>query len=256
MKKPLLASCTLLTLQLCSNWVFGQTAVAPPDTTLLTSAMEHMHLRYRETVGSSAALYSGQQYVNYASGTAQGHQFFKSKNDLPGSVFYDGYEFTGLAMQYDAKQDALLVNSYNSPAKFRLVDERVEHFVIDGHRFVRIVADSAAADVVTTGFYELLYEGGPQLRVLAKHSKNLQIRMGQRMSYQEFIDIDRYYLQKGNRYYPVSKKGSVLALFSDRKKELKKYAAEQKLRFSKEKRAEAIVQLAKYYHGLTQAAAR
>ncbi|AYA35744.1 hypothetical protein D3Y59_00945 [Hymenobacter oligotrophus] len=233
----------------------AQAPAAPADTTLLSAATEHMHRRYREALGSSAALYSGVQYVNYASGTAQGHQFFKSKNDMRGSVHYDGYEFTDLAIQYDAKLDALLVNSFNSPAKFRLVDERVKHFVIDGHRFVRIVADSAAAEVVSTGYYELLFEGGP-LQVLAKHGKDLQTRMGQRMSYQEFTDVDRYFLRKGGAYHPVGSKGSALAVLNDRKKELKKYAAEQKLKFGKETRAAALVQLAQHYHRLTQATAR
>ncbi|UYZ59393.1 hypothetical protein [Hymenobacter latericus] len=256
MRNLVLTSCALLLAPVCGIGALAQTPAAPADTTLLTAATEHLHRRYREALGSSAALYNGVQYVNYASATAQGHQFFKSKNELRGSVHYDGYEFTDLAMQYDAKLDALLVNSFNSPAKFRLVDERVRHFVIDGHRFVRLVADSASAKVLTTGYYELLFAGGPQLQVLAKHGKDLQTRMGPRLSYQEFTDVDRYYLRKGNAYHPVGSKGSVLAVLHDRKKELKKYAAEQNLKFKKENRATAIAQLVRHYHALTQAAAR
>ncbi|OON69609.1 hypothetical protein [Hymenobacter sp. CRA2] len=228
---------------------------APADSSLLASTVQNMHQRYLTAVGGGAALYTGLLYTNYLPANSRGHQYFLSNEELNGSVRFNGYDFVNIPLQYDIRLDVLITNSYNSPVKLMLLSEEVESFTIDGHRFKRIVADPAAESSVTTGFYEVLYAGKSGLQALARHSKTTQDLLEQRVYYKVLINVDRYFIVRNGTYYPVAKKGSVLAAIGDRKKELKKYASEQKLAFSKEQRLASIVALTAYYDQLNQASA-
>lgn len=62
---------------------------------------------------------------------------------------------------------------------------------------------------------------------------------------------ERYYVIKGNRCHPVKNKRTLLNLFPDKKKELNRYAREQRLNFKK-RPEQAFVTIVKQYEALNR----
>ncbi|HEX8532057.1 MAG TPA: hypothetical protein VF646_18610, partial [Cytophagales bacterium] len=67
----------------------------------------------------------------------------------------------------------------------------------------------------------------------------------------EFYGRDRYFLRKDGQFHAVKGKGSVLAVFDDRKKELQKFLREQKIRYKRNPES-TMVLLARQYDALTK----
>lgn len=167
---------------------------------------------------------------------------------LPGAATYQGRDFPSLQLQYDLLLDQVVLSQPGNPLRLRFIDERVRAFAIDGHHFVRLVADSARADVVRTGYYELLADGPVQ--VLAKRSKLLYEHLNKPYVDVSFVEVNRLYLPRAGRYYAVRSKGVALRLFADRGKEMQQYLKAHRLRFNSPNRESSVVELARYYNGL------
>jgi hypothetical protein len=247
MTTPTVAVVALLSLFALSKPAFGQTAAA--DTSL-SAALTHARELYLRSFTGLPQLINGPEYVDYAKPyhARIDHQFFPSPEKQPGSVYYNDHHFTGLLLAYDVVLDKVLISPPNSPLTLRLVDEKVRYFYLKENHFVRLVADEAKGEGIRTGFYELLVDSTVQ--VVAKRAKRLKEHIIQKDIDVEFIKADKLFLKKDNKYYPITKKASIIRLFSDRDKEIQAYLREQKLSFKKAQFESAVVRLAKYYCSL------
>lgn len=247
MKTPAVLWAILLGLAALSLPALGQPAAAETDAATPTAAALKL---YAAASPGNSQLYNGPEYLDYSKRfrIRTGHQFFASPTPLPGSVYYNDHYFSGLQLAYDAVLDQVVLGVPSSPLTLRFINDNVRYFTLDGHRFVRIVADSTTADVLRTGFYEVLVDSTVQ--VLAKRAKRMQERAEQQYINAEFTVTDKLFIKKAGRYYPVSSKSSVTRLFADRSKEIQQYAQEHKLKFGKATREAAVVQLAAYYCSL------
>lgn len=246
--KTLRAVCAvgLCTLAL-SPVALGQTAVPDFD---LTAAVAAAQQQYTTAFAGHPQLFSGPEYVDYAKRYhfQEGHQFFLLPEKQTGSVYYNEHYFTNLKLSYDEVFDQVLISPPGSPLTLRLINENVRYFTINDHHFIRLVADSAANKVIRTGFFEVLLDSTVQ--VLAKRSKRMQERIVHPDVNVEFTAADKLFIRKGDQYYVVASKSSVLHLFADRSREVQKYIQEHKLRFKKDQREAAIVQITSYYCSL------
>ena len=226
---------------------FGQTAVPDFD---LAAAEATARQQYTAAFAGHPQLFSGPEYMDYAKRyhSQEGHQFYLLPEKQAGSVYYNERFFSNLKLGYDAVLDQVLISPPGSPLTLRLISENVRYFSIKDHHFIRLVADSAASKVIHTGFFEVLLDSTVQ--VLAKRSKRMQERIVHPDINVEFTPTDKLFIRKDGQYYVVASKSSVLHLFADRSKEIQKYIQEHKLRFKKDLREAAIVQVASYYSGL------
>lgn len=229
-----------------SQWVAAQS----PGAAAPAPAAAWAQQQYNQALRVHPQLYSGPEYLDYARrySTRVGHQFFLSPEKQPGSVLYNHHHFEGLQLAYDIVLDQLVLQHATSPLSLRLINENVESFTLAGHRFIRLVPDSAAAGTLSTGYYEVLVEGPVQL--LARRVKQMQKKLNQDKAYTQFFSMDKLFIRKAGVYYPVSKKSSVTRLFADRSKEVQRYVQEHKLRFRKARREADIVELTRYYGSL------
>ncbi|MBC7919685.1 MAG: hypothetical protein H7Z75_01200, partial [Ferruginibacter sp.] len=147
---------------------------------------------------------------------------------------------------YDIVGDELIIQHYNRGFEIQLLREKISHFSLPNHTFVRLVPDSTNA-ALRAGFYDQLYDG--KVAVLAKRTKIVEESTTQGTTRKEFVSQDRYFIRKDQAYYPVKSKGSVMNVFKDRKKPLSKYLKEKKIRF-REDPEYATVALARYYDTL------
>ena len=225
---------------------------APGLEARLPAAAEALRQEYSASTVNYPYLYNGPEYADYTRKyhTRTGHPYFLQATLLPGTATYDGREFANLQLQYDLVLDQVVLAQPNNPLRLRFINEKMHAFSVDGHRFVRLVAkaDSASADVIRTGYYELLAEGPVQ--VLARHSKTLYEHINKPYIDASFSETHRLYMQKAGRYYAVRSKSVALRLFADRSAAMQQYLKEHRLRFNKASRESSVVELAHYYNGL------
>ncbi|WP_324673142.1 hypothetical protein [Hymenobacter sp. GOD-10R] len=219
--------------------------------TPLAAASNNVQQKDQRTVDASPQLYNGPEYIDYAQRyqVRNGHQFFLLPDKQPGSVYYNDHSFAGLSMQYDVVLGQLVLQHVTSPLSLHLINEHVRSFTLAGHHFIRLVTDSSASAVVQTGYYEVLVDSTVQL--LAKRVKQLHEKINQNRIEAEFLPTDKLFIRKAGVYYSVNKKRSVTQVFSDRSKEVQKYIQDNKLKFKKARREADIVQLTRYYAGLS-----
>jgi hypothetical protein len=227
-----------------SQPAYSQSAVFDADLATSVAAAQKL---YSASFPVHSQLYSGPEYLDYTKQyyASTGHQFFALPTRQPGSVYYNDHYFTGLQLAYDEVLDQVVLGMPNSPLTLRLINDNVRYFTLDGHRFVRVVADSATGNTIRTGYYEVLLDSTVQ--VLAKRVKRMQKRIEQRNINVQFTATDKLFIKKNGRYYPVSSKSAVTRVLADHSQEIQKYAREHKLKFSKAEREAAIVELAAYY---------
>lgn len=226
---------------------FGQ--VAAPEANL-SASVAAAQKRYSDSFLGSPQLYNGPEYVDYALRyhARIGHQFFLTPEKQPGSVQYNNQRFGNLRLTYDVVLDQVVLPHPTSPLSLRLINEWVGGFSINGHRFVRLVADSASGKVLRTGYYEVLVDSTVQ--VLAKRAKRQQEQIVDRRVDVEFIPADRLFIKKGGVYHPVGTKAAVVRLLADRGQEVQRYIQEHNLQFNKTQREAATVELVRYYCSL------
>lgn len=230
---------------------FAQSAAA--DTAFLQHSKAHAVAAYKNALGAQTQLYNGTEYVDYRLPYFEGHQFFTSNVAENGHVFYDGAWYTDVPMLYDVVRDELLIPYSTTGLKMKLIGSKVDTFQLHDHLYVRLKPDSAIAAALQPGFYDLLYSGDTQF--LTKRIKQMEDRATQDGMEGEFRNVDKYFIRKDGVYHQVGSKRSVYSVLGDRKKELKKFASSQQLKFRKEKEA-AILALVTYYDSLNAAKAQ
>ena len=239
----LLMTASLLLSQRASAQTPGPEARLPP-------AAEALRQEYAGESVKYPYLYNGPEYAEYTRKyhTLKGNPFFLKPEMLPGTANYNDREFADVRLQYDLVLDQVVLSQPGNPLRLRFINEKVRAFSVDGHQFVRLTADSANADIIRTGYYELLADGPVQ--VLAKRSKTMYEHLNRPYIDASFTETNRLFMQKAGRYYSVRSKGSALRLFADHSKELQQYLKEHRLNFGKANRENALVELTRYYNGL------
>ncbi|GAA4031473.1 hypothetical protein GCM10022409_14620 [Hymenobacter glaciei] len=223
--------------------------VAGPEARL-PAAAETLRREYASESVNYPYLYNGPEYADYTRKyhTSTGHQFFLKPEMMLGSAHYNDREFSNVRLQYDLLLDQVVLSQPGNPLKLRFIDEKVRAFSVDGHQFVRLAADSANADIIRTGYYELLADGPVQ--VLARRTKAMYEHLNKPYVDVSFSETTRLYMQKAGRYYAVHSKGAALRLFANHSKEMQQYLKEHRLSFNQAHREESLVELTRYYNGL------
>jgi hypothetical protein len=220
---------------------FGQ---QPHDSTLTNPATRNAYRVYSNTIGNEANLYNGVEYAGYNEHNNDvGNAYFLSNDWSDGSVEYDGGQYDNVSLMYDLVTDQLILEQPYSHFKLALISGKVKNFTLGGHTFVYL-AGSKNDSLIRPGFYDRLYGG--RTSVFARRSKHLVQRIELREVVIEYPPTTRYFILKDGVFFPVKSRASVLAVFRDRKKELRKLIRKNRLNFSDD-REHAIAEVAGYY---------
>ncbi len=149
-----------------------------------------------------------------------------------GSIIYDGIRFDSIPLMYNLHQDKLLL-PLTEFTKYSLISQKVSDFYINNHHFKYIHVVDTTTTNVRSGFFDILYSG--KQKMLAKRTKSMYQKIeNQRDMFFRFSSKTVYYLERDNKYYPVSSQASLLNYFKDKKKELKSYIKTNKIKFRKD----------------------
>ena len=216
------------------------------DTAFVAAAKEYASSLHDTELRSQSALYNGSKYIppEYE---PESHPYFSLDDWITGAVYYDAEYFGNVSLMYDLYKAALIAEHFPSGHAIQLVGDKVQYFEIDGHHFERIHNDSVGNSLPSTGFYDVLYPGTTKVVARRLKIRREEIRD---MSLNIFYDEkNRYFVMKNGVFFPVKNKVSLLKILADRRRSVKRFAKEQKIKFSQNKEL-ALIAIAKYYDSL------
>ncbi|MCG2461983.1 hypothetical protein K8352_14585 [Flavobacteriaceae bacterium F89] len=172
----------------------------------------------------NTGLYRGVEYVEAYRTINDEHKFFESPLFREGSIVYGGEPYFNVPMKYDLNEDQVLVNldSKYGFSVFKLIQDQISDFTLDGHHFVRVnYKDKSGSNI--SGFEEILVSN-PYFTFLKKYRKTPLERTKDRRLYYEFKSKNRYSLIYREVYYEVKNQNDIKKIFSEYKKEINGYS--------------------------------
>jgi hypothetical protein len=227
-----------------AQYSYIDTAAFPssPDSVAFATVLT----QYHKTLFPENGLFNGGEYVNYEGTLAGGYPYYGPDRTETGWVYYNGIRYDHLKLLYDVVLDVVAIRSPNDGFSIALQSERLRAFSMEGHLFVRVVKDSV--NDVRTGFYEILYQGKVQL--MRRSTKNIQ-EYTNNLKVERFVYSDSsYYLVRGDHFFAVNHKKSLLSAMADHRKPVQTYMRKNKLKIGKEK-DDTLEKIVAYYDGLT-----
>ena len=219
------------------------------DSVFYANAVNNTVALYHQTLGDQSRLYNGSEYPNYPYKFKEGgHPFFQTPEPRIGFIVYDHVLYTDVALLFD--EVAGVVVFQDGPRRTQLHSDWVSRFSLFNHTFMRIVKDSVRG-LVSTGFYEVLYEGKVCLLKREKKAVNDKIA-----SFTEgalrFIDVKTFdFIKKDNAYFVIKKRKDALNVFKDRKKDIQEFIKNNHLSFSND-RDNWLLKVTAFYDQLTK----
>ena len=221
--------------------------MAKTDSVFVEESIVSARNFYFGFVAGDAHLNNGVEYRLYQlNDLDKGHPYFLTPDWGFGMIQYDGQEYLSVAMMYNVVEDVVIIDHAYSHFKIKLISDKVESFVLDGHTFVRLTDTGGKGKyTVRTGFYERLVDG--PVKLYAKREKGVYEDVKGNKAIKIFLAKDQFFLFKDGKYFPVKNKSTATEALSDRKMELKKYIAGSKISFRKNFES-ATAAMVKFYN--------
>jgi hypothetical protein len=225
-----------------------QAQPAAQDTSIGGPAYGLALRQYHDYLDPEPNFYRGGQYAEYGFLLKEGHPFFGEDRFHNGTVTYHGILYENVLLLYDEIEDMLVIPDPLKVFKISLIPYEVDAFTIGDHSFVRL-SDSLNRSQPANGFYEQLYKG--HISLLKKEKKTIREDItSQAEGVQRFVDVHvAYHLKRGDEYYSVNNKNSLLYALKDKAKEAKKFIRQNHLNLRKDKE-NALVKVVTWYDGL------
>lgn len=240
-KSFLMGICSCL---LCNTAIHAQ---GTRDSAIRAAAIAHAVKEYRSYIGVAAPLYAGPKYTNYTQMVEKGQPFFINTSFHPGTIVFDNVYYDRLQLKLDVLTDRLILADPLGNSELCPDPEKITAFTILDHAFVKLNRDGAK-NAPAAGYYEVLYSK-KGITALKKESKILRQSLEGTTVTRYILTNYDYFIRKGNTYYSINRKGQLLDVLKDHKKELQDYINKQNLDFE-EKKDEAIKATLLYYENL------
>jgi hypothetical protein len=196
-------------------------------------------------LGDQSPFYNGSRYSPTGFIFRTGSPYFISDSFNLGSVVYDGILFDSVYLMYEDMRE-LLVARNNNNYLLQLVNPRVSSFIISGHSFIRLTADSLYRGIPKTGYYEILYPGRSQILKKTFKSIREEPSVDENTIIRYIEERDDYYIRIRGSYQRVKSKTELLTLLHDHQKEIQKYIKKNKQNFRRS-RENLLIMTAEYY---------
>ena len=200
----------------------------------------------QDTISDNQRLYNGKIWRNQYY-LVKEDQFLYSKEFLPGSISMRGRSFPGITLKYDLYKDEILTPSPDGVMQIN--KEMIDSFsLIFNQRkfdFIKLQEDTLKKSVT---FFNVVYKGKTAL--LIRYSKKID-KLAVEGRYDQFYQISRVFLLKGNKLLQVTGKNDLLTFMAEAKTQIKEFMKTNKIRVS-EKDPESFIPVVKYYDSLNR----
>lgn len=219
------------------------------DTNLVSNQLKIAGQYYTSKIADQSRLLNGIKYLPYRNQDYTGNGYYNTTELQKAYIRYDDVDFYDIPVLYDLHKDLLILRRRDDQGYMSLLNTKLDKFIVSGHTFIKIVADSADKKI-KTGFYDLLHDGDVQL--LAKRTKGIEIEKSGITIRNVFVSYTKYYLHKENSFYDISGKKDMLKVLKDKKQELEQYIKANNLSFKNEDMEPSMIKLSNYYNQLTR----
>ena len=164
-------------------------------------------------------LYNGAEYVKQFN-PSKGDPFFPVSNNI-GNVKYQQNWYNNIEIHYDCEDDYVLIRDMRGLLKLRLINDMLDEFTLDGHRFVKKALETPNGEL-----YEMIFEGKRTLLVKWVKRINSDVKISDTYVLRKHI-----LLQANGKLYPVENASDIIRLSPEHSKELKKAVRDNHISF-------------------------
>ena len=189
---------------------------------------------YLRKVGDKAEMFVGKMETGYASTVFINHPYWLSEEFLVGEVNYKGLLYRNVLLRYDAFLKQLVVKTPEKQSNVYIPMHAVEGFSIGGIVYAKYGEE----------FMAVLYDGS-RIGLLEQIQVKMKENTNHAMLQYDFKRSVNYYIWSDGMMYEVNGMLSVLKLYPELEKELKRFAKMNHLNF-KENRQYSLISMVKY----------
>jgi len=215
---------------------------------IVETALNHAISLYDKKMLRNTSVYAGRSYYDPHAGV-KGHQFFREDYWEQGRVNYNNNFYDSIFIKYDVYKDLLIIENFNSDgflSPIVLYSPNVSSFDLMEYHFVRLEKDTISN--LRKGFYNQMYRS-KELQVLIKRKKEIVQTGAVHSIHGMFTNKDKYYIKKGEIYFQVRRKKSIIKVLTDHKKEVKNFIKNNNYYFKTAPDGQ-LVEVVKYYDSL------
>jgi hypothetical protein len=214
------------------------------DSILFQTALTRTLATYYDQLGDQSRLYNGSLYQGVDYVFREGSPYFLgNKATRIGTVEYDSMLFINVPLIYEDYRQKLV--AVDQGFRLQLINDRVNAFTIDGHRFIRVFPSPQFQGLTENGFYEILYSGRSSVMKWTK--KRLQESLSATEgSIWYAYESTSYYILVGKSWINIKSRKDLLNILGNRRKEIQRFIKKNKLNYRKD-RDNTLVQVAGYY---------
>jgi hypothetical protein len=223
-----------------ANFIFAQNSESENTP---NPAVDFAIGEYNKSIVSESHIYNGKEEVNY-NFKMVGHPYIDSPEWKKGSIDYDGSIYTNVFLNFNLITQQIIVLHYDGFLKVQLVKEKIKTFSFANRYFVNQISKKKE-DSDFDGFYELLSDG--KAKLLVRRVKKIDETYTSSRIEREVSQKSEYFIFHSGKYNEVKSKKSVIKVFADRKAEIQKFLAENKIRFNADREL-ATIKITEFYN--------
>lgn len=206
---------------------------------MMCGGMKAQHLplfdEYLQEAGDHAEMFSGKIELGYPSTMYLNSPYIANDDFSVGNVMYNGLLYRNVSIRYDAYLKQLVVNTPVRHLNVYIPMSQVETFTLDGKNYERRNGEMVAI-LYSSSRTELIEQVNVSMKEEMISYASLRYR---------FEHGTKYFVSRDGQMYEVDKLKSVLKVYPEIKKELKRFAKMHHLNF-KEYRQSSLVSMIKY----------
>ena len=185
---------------------------------------------YLHRAGDHADLYTGKMEVVYNVIQYENFPYYMNSDFTPASIVYKKNYYPNQKVRVDLYKEQLILLPPGKQSGVIADFQKVDKVYMYDKTFVRLIPPKESG--LKPGFYILL-SGKEKIQLYRKEYFVLEQKLEQKGAINVFRPYTRYYLSYNGRYYPVKNKRSFSKLFPQYKKEINKFAKDNKLDFKR-----------------------
>ena len=206
---------------------------------LICGALKAQHQQifneYRQEAGDQAEMFVGKLEMGYSPTVYMNSPYLLSDDFVIGDVKYNGLLYQNVPIRYDAYLKQLVVNTPIRHLNICVSMHLVDKFILDGTDFER-----------RDGEFVALLFGSSRMDLIEQVGVSIkEVYISQVSFKHSFVHNVKYYVLRDGQKHEVDKLKSVLKLYPDIKKELKRFAKMYHLDF-REHRRSSLISVMKY----------
>lgn len=223
-------------------WTQAGYSVSVDSTLLNESSVNASNMYLTDALATGSSLYNGIEHPGYLR-SIKGSAYLDSEEFSQGRVKFDGVWYT-IPMLYDLYAEKLVITHLSRNHRMSLINEKIEQFVIHGHRFINF-RSTESQQFVPKGLCEVVYEGD-SISLYAKKRRHLNERPTMYGLERDFTSFDQYYLFMDGSYHLIKSKRDMFALMGSRRREVATELRKNKIKFKRD-RERALITASKIY---------